>query len=261
MFISLFDSPCNTKGTRGLKQTGVRDLTYRLCFLALTVRLSESRSGSNNLREDEEVQIWCSGGVFVAYSPRLFGTYLVQCRRFVAPSNRLLASLFSISDPFLQDNVVEELTEAQKKEIYEMSQVIESITMCTVTVRLRCFTIHCVCMCVCVLITFGCAQRASIYADLAQSVAPTVFGHDEIKRGLLLMMFGGVHKETMEGIHLRGDINICIVGDPSTSKSQFLKVSGILLFALLCSSAMLCTFLSLSFSLCLSVCLSVCGDT
>lgn len=34
---------------------------------------------------------------------------------------------------------------------------------------------------------------------------------------------GGVHKQTPEGIHLRGDINICIVGDPSTSKSQFLK--------------------------------------
>jgi len=34
---------------------------------------------------------------------------------------------------------------------------------------------------------------------------------------------GGVHKETKEGMHLRGDINICIVGDPSTSKSQFLK--------------------------------------
>jgi DNA replication licensing factor MCM6 len=34
---------------------------------------------------------------------------------------------------------------------------------------------------------------------------------------------GGVHKQTHEGIHLRGDINVCIVGDPSTSKSQFLK--------------------------------------
>ena len=37
------------------------------------------------------------------------------------------------------------------------------------------------------------------------------------------MLFGGVHKITLEGIHLRGDINVCIVGDPSTSKSQFLK--------------------------------------
>ena len=37
------------------------------------------------------------------------------------------------------------------------------------------------------------------------------------------MLFGGVHKKTNEGINLRGDINVCIVGDPSTSKSQFLK--------------------------------------
>ena len=37
------------------------------------------------------------------------------------------------------------------------------------------------------------------------------------------MLFGGVHKTTGEGMRLRGDINICIVGDPSTAKSQFLK--------------------------------------
>jgi len=37
------------------------------------------------------------------------------------------------------------------------------------------------------------------------------------------MMLGGVHKTTADKISLRGDINVCIVGDPSTSKSQFLK--------------------------------------
>jgi MCM P-loop domain len=36
------------------------------------------------------------------------------------------------------------------------------------------------------------------------------------------MLFGGVQKKT-EGTHLRGDLNICIVGDPSTAKSQLLK--------------------------------------
>ena len=36
-------------------------------------------------------------------------------------------------------------------------------------------------------------------------------------------MFGGVAKETTEQTHLRGDINVCVVGDPSTAKSQFLK--------------------------------------
>lgn len=37
------------------------------------------------------------------------------------------------------------------------------------------------------------------------------------------MLFGGVHKVTAERISLRGDINVCIVGDPSCAKSQFLK--------------------------------------
>ena len=48
-------------------------------------------------------------------------------------------------------------------------------------------------------------------------------GNDEVKRGILLMLFGGVHKVTGEGTNLRGDINVCVVGDPSTAKSQFLK--------------------------------------
>ncbi|KAH9943221.1 MCM-domain-containing protein [Epithele typhae] len=62
-----------------------------------------------------------------------------------------------------------------------------------------------------------------IYSRLVESIAPTVYGHDIVKKGLLLQLMGGVHKQTQEGMHLRGDINICIVGDPSTSKSQFLK--------------------------------------
>lgn len=37
------------------------------------------------------------------------------------------------------------------------------------------------------------------------------------------MLFGGVNKKTRDGMKLRGDINICLVGDPSTAKSQFLK--------------------------------------
>jgi DNA replication licensing factor MCM6 len=50
-----------------------------------------------------------------------------------------------------------------------------------------------------------------------------VYGHEIVKKGLLLQLLGGVSKMTPEGMPLRGDINICIVGDPSTSKSQFLK--------------------------------------
>ncbi|KAJ2665020.1 MCM DNA helicase complex subunit mcm6 [Coemansia sp. RSA 1199] len=73
------------------------------------------------------------------------------------------------------------------------------------------------------------AGGARTYAQLVASLAPTVFGHEEVKRGLLLQMLGGVHKRTREGMRLRGDINVCVVGDPGTAKSQFLKyVAGFL---------------------------------
>jgi DNA replication licensing factor MCM6 len=62
-----------------------------------------------------------------------------------------------------------------------------------------------------------------LYRKMVRSVAPNIFGHEEIKRGVLLQLFGGVHKTTADGSNLRGDINVCVVGDPSTAKSQFLK--------------------------------------
>ncbi|CAI5477429.1 unnamed protein product [Closterium sp. Yama58-4] len=69
----------------------------------------------------------------------------------------------------------------------------------------------------------------NLYERLVASVAPSVYGHADIKRAILLMLFGGVHKKTHEGINLRGDINVCVVGDPSCAKSQFLKyVAGFL---------------------------------
>jgi DNA replication licensing factor MCM6 len=66
-------------------------------------------------------------------------------------------------------------------------------------------------------------RGGKLYTYMAESICPSVFGHMEVKRGILLMLLGGVHKETGEGISLRGDLNVCIVGDPSCAKSQFLK--------------------------------------
>jgi DNA replication licensing factor MCM6 len=66
-------------------------------------------------------------------------------------------------------------------------------------------------------------NRRNLYQDIMQSICPTVHGREDIKRGIALQMLGGVGKMTRDGIKLRGDINICIVGDPSTAKSQFLK--------------------------------------
>ncbi|KAG5368117.1 DNA replication licensing factor mcm6 [Yarrowia sp. C11] len=62
-----------------------------------------------------------------------------------------------------------------------------------------------------------------IFRRLVRSIAPAVYGHETVKKGILLQLMGGVHKKTPDGIRLRGDINICLVGDPSTAKSQFLK--------------------------------------
>ncbi|KAI1857321.1 uncharacterized protein JN550_013301 [Neoarthrinium moseri] len=66
-------------------------------------------------------------------------------------------------------------------------------------------------------------HSSHIYSRLVQSIAPMVYGHEIVKKGILLQLMSGVHKTTAEGMQLRGDINICVVGDPSTSKSQFLK--------------------------------------
>lgn len=73
------------------------------------------------------------------------------------------------------------------------------------------------------------SKEPNLYKRLVESIAPNVYGHEDVKKGILLMLFGGVHKVTEEGINLRGDINVCVVGDPSTSKSQFLKYVASLL--------------------------------
>lgn len=58
---------------------------------------------------------------------------------------------------------------------------------------------------------------------MAESLFPTIYGHIEIKKALLLQLISGIHKRTQNKINIRGDINILIVGDPSSAKSQFLK--------------------------------------
>ena len=68
------------------------------------------------------------------------------------------------------------------------------------------------------------SQDKNLYNNIISSLFPTIHGNDEVKRGITLMLFGGVPKTTGESTSLRGDINVCIVGDPSTAKSQFLKM-------------------------------------
>ncbi|KAH9386068.1 DNA replication licensing factor MCM6 [Nematocida major] len=71
-------------------------------------------------------------------------------------------------------------------------------------------------------------QAPNLLSKLANSLFPSVCGHENIKTAILLMLVGGTSKKTPEGIPLRGDINILLVGDPGTSKSQFLKQTSTL---------------------------------
>ncbi|XP_055908775.1 DNA replication licensing factor Mcm6 [Eupeodes corollae] len=128
-------------GVRGLKALGVRDLNYRMAFLACSVQATTARFGGTDL-----------------------------------PMSEVTA-----------EDMKKQMTDAEWNKVYEMS------------------------------------KDRNLYHNLITSLFPSVYGNEEVKRGILLQLFGGVGKTTHEKTTLRGDINVCIVGDPSTAKSQFLK--------------------------------------
>ncbi|KAK3955965.1 MCM2/3/5 family-domain-containing protein [Pseudoneurospora amorphoporcata] len=68
------------------------------------------------------------------------------------------------------------------------------------------------------------ATRPDIYDLLSRSLAPSIYEMDDVKKGILLQLFGGTNKTFEKGgsPKYRGDINILLCGDPSTSKSQIL---------------------------------------
>uniref|UniRef100_A0A8C7E3R1 DNA replication licensing factor MCM6 n=1 Tax=Naja naja TaxID=35670 RepID=A0A8C7E3R1_NAJNA len=131
-----------TEGIRGLRALGVRELSYKLVFLACYVAPTNPRFGGKELRDEEQTA----------------------------------------------ESIKNQMSVMEWEKVFEMS------------------------------------QDKNLYHNLCTSLFPTIHGNDEVKRGILLMLFGGVPKTTAEGTSLRGDINVCVVGDPSTAKSQFLKI-------------------------------------
>ncbi|MCJ1264663.1 MCM DNA helicase complex subunit mcm6 [Lobaria immixta] len=151
-------------GVTGLKALGVRDLTYRLAFLACMVTPDTSTPGQ-------------------AANQQLNG----QAGNILASLNQTAAIDVQDTGDHVQEAYLQSLSPS---EIDDLKTMVHS---------------------------------DHIYSRLVNSLAPMVYGHEIVKKGLLLQLMGGVSKVTPEGMQLRGDLNICIVGDPSTSKSQFLK--------------------------------------
>ncbi|MQL98590.1 hypothetical protein Taro_031301 [Colocasia esculenta] len=78
------------------------------------------------------------------------------------------------------------------------------------------------------------SQRHDAYQKLCSMIGPSIYGHDDVKKALACLMFGGSKKingyhfsmkmqRLPDGVRLRGDIHVLLLGDPSTAKSQFLK--------------------------------------
>ena len=67
------------------------------------------------------------------------------------------------------------------------------------------------------------AKDKRIFEKLRDSLAPSIYSHEQVKEALLLQLFGGVPKRRDKGDVTRGDIHILLVGDPGSGKSQLLK--------------------------------------
>lgn len=67
------------------------------------------------------------------------------------------------------------------------------------------------------------ARSEGLYERFAASVAPSIFGNADIKKAVVCLLMGGSKKILPDGGRLRGDINVLMLGDPGTAKSQLLK--------------------------------------
>lgn len=69
----------------------------------------------------------------------------------------------------------------------------------------------------------NCETDSMLFSRLASSICPEIFGHNEVKQALLLLMVSGNTKKMADGMKIRGNINVLLMGDPGVAKSQLLK--------------------------------------
>lgn len=67
------------------------------------------------------------------------------------------------------------------------------------------------------------SRNPNLYESFANSIAPSIYGAKDIKKAITCLLFGGSKKILPDGMKLRGDINVLMLGDPGTAKSQLLK--------------------------------------
>ncbi|HOX35377.1 MAG TPA: minichromosome maintenance protein MCM [Methanoregulaceae archaeon] len=67
------------------------------------------------------------------------------------------------------------------------------------------------------------SRDPQIYRKITHSMAPTIYGSENVKEAIALQLFGGIAKEMPDGSHLRGDIHVLLIGDPGIAKSQLLR--------------------------------------
>lgn len=66
-------------------------------------------------------------------------------------------------------------------------------------------------------------EDPDIFQKIIRSIAPSIYGYEDVKRSITLQLFSGIPKELPDGTRIRGDIHILLVGDPGVAKSQLLR--------------------------------------